>query len=481
MSDSHDDSLSRRLSSLETDLAGISLAGPSAARRRAAQRTRHQVTGGVLAGVTAVALGVLAFSPPEFIATGEPVSPVTGTETPTTAETPSTEQPPTPSVEPSPDVEPSENEGPDTGGGETGSDATSSLMVPPDALLTLDDVIADTSAEWTEVEASGAGLPCLPPIPGNAAATGFETTDGSHIEQFIDPVAGRAEARLEELRAELTECAESGDGHHLIQVWSVAGVGDGGYLMAWSGPPTTPDTQTYVTASLVRTGDFVSAVFHGGPGMDYNGPAQPRQAVLSVERLCRAMGTECPASPEQERLFPEPADDVTGWLTIDDIAEIGLVRISEGSEVMDSGDAGNDTNYGFVGLPRDPYADGAESLEQRTYSDPLEAGGGPIVNQARATFPDAESARAHYDALTAAADQFTQEGDVVTNTGTVSGDGYDGTTWRSENTEFGTVFVYGAAVSGDVVTVVFHGIAEDDVSAEQMQRLVGLAAQRIGG
>lgn len=481
MSDSHDDSLSRRLSSLETDLAGISLAGPSAARRRAAQRTRQQVTGGVLAGVAAVAIGVFAVSPPDFVATGDPVGPVTGT--PTTVETPATEEPSTPPGEPDPD--PSENEGPDTGGGQDGGsgdpgdDGTSSLMVPPDALLTLDDVIADTSAPWSEADPGGSDLPCLPDIPGNAAATAFETDDGSRIEQFVDPVAGGAEARLEELRAELTECAESGGDHHLIQVWSLSGVGDGGYLVVWNGPPTTPDTQTYVTASLVRTGDFVSAVFHGGPGMDYNGPAQPRQAVLSAERLCRAMGAECPASPEQEQLFPEPVGDVEGWLTIDDLAEAGLTTLTQGGEVLDSGDAGGSTDYGFVGLERDPFADGAESLEQRSYSDPLELGGA-ILNQLRATFPDAESARAHYDALVAAAEQPTQPGDVVENTGTVGGDGYDGSTWRLENTEFGTVFPYGAAISGTVVTAVYY-TAEDDLPPEQMRVLIDLAAQRIGG
>lgn len=477
MSDSHDDSLSRRLSSLESDLAGISLSGPAAARRRAAQRTRHQVTGGVLAGVAAVALGVFAISPPDFVASPEPVGPVT--DSPTTEETPAT---PPPSTPPDDTPDPSETESPDGGGqnGTTGNDGAGSLMVPPGALLTLDDVITDTSAPWTEVDAGGSDLPCLPDVPGNAATIAFATDDGSRIEQFIDPVAGGAEDRLEALRAELIECAESGGDFHLVQVWSLSGVGDGGYLVVWNGPPTTPDTQTYVTASLVRTGDFVSAVFHGGPGQDYNGPAQPRQAVLSAERLCRAIGSECPASPEQERLFPEPSDDVDGWLTIDDLAEAGLTALTEGSEVMQSGDAEGDTDYGFVGLERDPFADGAESLEQRTYTDPLEPGG-QLVNQLRATFPDTESARAHYDALASAAEQPTQPGDVVENTGSISGDGYDGTAWVLSNTEFGTSWLYGAAVSGNVVTAVYYGLIDDELSPDQMSRLLELAAQRIGG
>ncbi|TDC46231.1 hypothetical protein E1212_27310 [Jiangella ureilytica] len=466
------------MSSLETDLAGISLSGPAAARRRAAQRTRHQVTGGVLAGVAAVALGVFAISPPDFVASPEPVGPVT--DSPTTGPTTPSEPPSTPPVEPTPD--PSETGSPDGGGqnGSTGNDGTSSLMVPPDALLTLDDVITETSEGWAEAGAGDSWLPCVPGIPSDGVGIAFESAYGSRFEQVVDPIAGGAEDRLEDLRAELTECAESGDDFHLVQVWSLSGVGDGGYLIVWNGPPTTPDTATYVTASLVRTGDFVSAVFHGGPGQDYNAPAQPRQAVLSAERLCRAMGSECPASPEQERLYPEPVSDVDGWLTIDDLAEVGLTALTEGSEVMDSGDAGGATDYGFVGLERDPFADGAESLEQRTYTDPLEPGG-QVVNQLRATFPDAETARAHHDALAAAAEQPTQPGDVVENTGSISGAGYHGTVWVLSNTEFGTSWLYGAAVSGNVVTVVYYGLIDDELSPDQMSHLLELAAQRIGG
>jgi hypothetical protein len=476
VSDSHDDSLSRRLSSLETDLAGISLSGPAAARRRAAQRTRHQVTGGVLAGVAAVALGVFAISPPDFVASPEPAESVTETDTPTTEPTTPTEAPSTPPVEPTPD--PSETESPD--GDQPGNEGTSSLIVPPDALLTLDDVVTETSEDWSEAAAGDSWLPCVPGIPSDGVGVAYESPYGSRFEQLIDPIAGGAEDRLEDLRTELTECAESGDEFHLVQVWSLSGVGDGGYLIVWNGPPTTPDTATYVTASLVRTGDFVSAVFHGGAGQDYNGVAQPRQAVLSAERLCRAMGSECPASPEQERLYPEPVSDIDGWLTIDDLAEAGLTSVTEGSEVMDSGDAG-DTSYGFVGLERDPFADGAQSLEQRLYSDPLEPGGGMNVNQLRATFPDADTARAHYDALVAAAEVPTQPGDVVENTGTVSGDGYDGTTWRLSNTEYGSQWLYGAAISGNVVTVVYYGLIDDELSPERMRGLVEHAAQRIGG
>lgn len=137
-------------------------------------------------------------------------------------------------------------------------------------------------------------------------------------------------------------------------------------------------------------------------------------------------------------------------------------------------------DYGFVGLMRDPFADGAESLERRDYSDPEDIGGAQLA-QFRATFPDAASARAHYDALAAEAEQATQPGDVVENTGTVSGDGYDGTSWQLTNTEYGTSWLYGAAVSGNVVTAVYYGLIGDELTPDQMRQLIDLAAQRIGG
>ncbi|RIQ27103.1 hypothetical protein DY240_10010 [Jiangella rhizosphaerae] len=465
------------MSSLESDVAGISLPGPAAARRRAAQRTRHQLTGGVLAGVAAVALGVFAVSPPDFVASPDPAGSPSDSPTPTAVPTTPTQSPSpsTPPVEPSPD--PSSGESP--GGGEDGG--SDSPTVPAGALLTVDDVENDTSEAWAEVDAGASGLPCVPDIPGDAAAVAYESPYDSHIEQFVDPADGAAEARLEELRDELTGCAESGGDFHLIQVWSLSGVGDAGYLLVWNGPPTTPDTQTYVTASLVRTGDFVSAVFHGGPGQDYNAPAQPRLAVLAIERLCGALGTECPTTPEQERLFPEPTGDLDGWLTTDDLAEAGLEALTDGGQVLDSGDEGGPTGYGYVAFTRDPLADGAELLEQRQYGDPMDPGG-PILIQERATFADAEGARAHYAELVFEANQFSQPGDVIESTGDVSVPGYEAATWRAEGSgEFASVFVYGAAVSENVVTVVYYGVDQVDVPPEQMQQLLERAAQRIGG
>lgn len=480
MADSLDDGLARRLARLESDLTGVTLPGAAAARRRAAQRTRHQVTSGVLAGVAVIAAGVLAISTPEFTASPQPAPPAsdgaTPTATPTTPATP-TDEPTTPPTAPPADPDPSGQQEPDAG---------TELTVPPGALLVLDDVVGDSGVDWAELPPGDSWLPCVPAFPATAAVASFGIGDSARFDHVVEPTEpGAADDRLAAIRDEITACAQGDDQHDLIQVWELAGVGDEAYLLVWRGPPATPDTQTYVTAGLARSGDYVSAIFHGGEGQDYNGVPEPDRTIRAVQRLCDALGTDCPTTPEQHRLYPEPEGDVDGWLTIDDIAEIGLADITEGGEVSDNTDEYGWQEYGHVGLPRDPLADGAESLEHRGYADPMEPGGASL-DELRAHFPDAATARAHYDALVAAADAFTQPGDVIENTGAVSGDGYEGMTWRSES-EYGVVSVYGAVLRDDTVAVVFHVIASHsdglpyDVTPERARLLLDRAGQRLGG
>lgn len=489
MSDNLDDSLSRRLSSLESDLAGISLPGPAAARHRAAQRTRHQVTGGVLAGVAAVALGVFTISPPEFVASPEPVDTPSGISTPTAVPTTPTESPSTPPVEPEPDPDPSEAESPDGGGqnGSTGNDGTSSLVVPPGALIGVDYLLAEhPGSSWAEVPSGNSWLPCAPAFADTAAAVSYEAGGNARFDHTVEPVGpADADERLEGLRQELTDCADSGGDHQLMHVWHLTGVGDEGYLMAWSGPPTTEETATFVTASLVRTDGFVTVVLLGAEGQDYNYPPTPEDAVEAITVLCEVSDIGCPSTPEQEQLYPEPVGNLDGWLTFDDLAEAGLTGLGAGDEVTADGEEYGPEDYGLVFLARSPLADGAQTLERRQYYDPLQP---PDIQltQLRATFPDAASARQHYEQLVAEADGFQQSGDVIENTGGVSGDDYEGMTWRATS-GYGGVFLYGAAIRGAVVTVVEHSITSHsdglpyDVTGEQMQGLVERAAQRIGG
>lgn len=96
-----DDELRQRLFSLGSDLDQVRLPGPRAARKRAAQRTRHQITTGVAAGVAVVAVGGMGLfqvidspnraSPEDFVATApsqEPTTPIPDMTTPIPDTTP---------------------------------------------------------------------------------------------------------------------------------------------------------------------------------------------------------------------------------------------------------------------------------------------------------------------------------------------------------------------------------------------------------
>lgn len=493
---SDDDRLAWRLASLADDLPGPALPGAAAARRRAAQRSRNQVTGGVLASVALVAVGVLISQQPTFTAAPEPVGPATDTATPTAVPTTPSQTPSTtPPTEPTPDPTDVQNpppsqedpDPPNPGGGSNGSegDGTAS-RVPPGALLTLDLLSTEGEVEWVEVPAGDSWLPCGPGFPSTAAAASFETVDLpnriDHVVEGTEP--GAAAARLEQIRQEITTCAETETDHVLDQVWSLTGVGDGGYLMVYKGPPLTEETQIFVTASLVRHGDYITATFAGGEGMDYNFPPDADQAIQAVDLLCAALGTECPSEPERERLYPEALGDLPGWLTVEDIvAAIGVEQIAEGDEPLDYLAESGAQDWGHVGLPGSPEADGTEFFQYRFYSDPLTPGGIGL-DEKIARFPDADAARAHYDELVAAADTVTEPGTEVTNTGSVSGDGYEGGTWRSETLEYESAFVYGVVLRGDTIAAVTHSIdsgTDHDVTPEQMIELMARAGERLAG
>jgi hypothetical protein len=57
-SEDFDDDVSQRLRRLGADTYGIALPGAAAARQRAAQRSRWQIAGIVLAGVSCLGIGI---------------------------------------------------------------------------------------------------------------------------------------------------------------------------------------------------------------------------------------------------------------------------------------------------------------------------------------------------------------------------------------------------------------------------------------
>jgi hypothetical protein len=452
---SFDDELRRHLASLDTDLGPSGLPGAAAARKRGTQRARHQLTAAALGAAAVVAVGALG-----IIQTDPTTAPAPAT---TPSETVTTTAPaPTDSASPQP------------------SDTLPT--VPAGALLTLDDLPGIEEITWAKAPV-GEPFACVPQVPDGAASVSFRNSAESdaRIDQFVELVpGGRAEQRLTELRNTIVDCVETGGAdYRLDETWTVGGVGDETWLARYWAPPRTPDTQTLVLVNITRTGDYVSTVVQGGPAQDANAPADPELAVAAATRLCEAIGEVCVGELTRERLYPEAAADVAGWLGVDDvIAATGLDEITEGSEVRPADDMG----WGLVGLPLDPIAAGALTNETRSYFNTVDPTGDVLVTEVIARFPDEAAARVHYDALAAEADSFQQEGDVVTNTGTISSSGYVGTTWRSENAAVGLAFVYGVVTRGDTVAAVTHSISSyenRDVTPQQMRDLLDRAGQRL--
>lgn len=452
---SFDDELHRQLASLDTDLAG--LPGAAAARKRGTQRTHHQLTVAALGAAAVVAVGALGIV--QLDPTSAPAPATTPSETVTT-----------------PDLTPTASPSPST------PQADTLPTVPAGALLTTEDLPGLQEIDWAEVAASEP-FACAPQVPDGAASVSFRNSAESdaHIDQFIEAVApGQAGARLDTLSSGITECIEAGGSNYrLDETWAVDGIGDETWLARYWAPPRTSDAQTLVAVSITRTGNYVSTVVQGGLAQDANAPADPELATAAATRLCGALGEECVGDITRERLFPEAAAEVAGWLGVDDVvAATGLDEITEASEVRPSDDMG----WGHAGLPLDPIAAGALTSENRSYFNTLDPTGDILVTEVIARFPDAAAARAHYDALAAEADAFQQEGDVVTNTGTFSGSGHVGTTWRSENAAVDLVFVYGVVTRGDAVAAVTHSISgyeNRDVTPDQMRDLLDRAGQRL--
>ncbi len=437
MSDSHDE-LNRQLTSLESDTESARMPGAAAARRRGVRRTRNQVSGSVF-GAAAIAAGFV-------FAVG--VNTQGSTPTPQPAGTPT-------------------------------SNATAA---PPETLLTEDELPGPDGVAWQQTDGPATSFDCAPaPVDANTTETHYVTDDGTQFHQFVES-SSDAERRIEQLRTSTERCASELVGEDenlgLIETWQVDGLGGDAWMAAYFAPMTEPDEfvdTNAVQVRLVRSGDYVSVVVHGGPSQGFVEAMDVQPSTDAATRLCEATGDDCDADPEAERLFPEPVDQLDPWLTVDDVAETtGMEEISEGLKVQTA------DGWNMAGLPSDPVEAGADSVNVRKYVDPQDRTGAS-VDETIARFPDEATAQAHYDEVVNAADSFEQEGTVVERVGTVDGDGYTGVAWRSDDTEFGTEFVYGVVTNGDAVAAVTHTQVQDhEVTGEQISDLLDRAGQRLG-
>lgn len=479
MTDNFDDQLRHRLDALGADVTGTRMAGPDAARRRAAQRSRNQITGSMLAGVAVLAIGVVGVTQDDLFTSPEPAAP-TDTETPTV-------RPTTPDQTDTPDETTDPDPSPD------------GTTIPDDAFITIEDVLGDLPEDeeavlpnWTETDATQTPFDCAPAVPDGAEHVYYENDQDGHFMQFIeetdDPVG-----RLSQLRADLESCVrgfEERDGEQALtrmsQVWAVDGLGDEAWMATYFDEIEEPGDlveTNVVSVRLVRTGNYVTMTISGSPGQDDNANMEPERSVTAAERLCAAVGQDdCAGGVTPRRLDREPIGAIAGWLTVEDVVGItGFDQITEGTEPRGADEDGP-SGWPLAYLPLDPATDGATSFDARTYTNPGELDDIVTLDEVIATFPDDAAARAHYEDMLSAVESHTEGGVTAEVTSSAEGSDYELITWRADDTDVDLSFVFGAVVHGNQVAVIQHSISdfEDrDLTPEQLADLLLRAADRM--
>lgn len=257
--DFNDDDLARRLSSLGDDLGPVRLPGPAAARKRAAQRSRNQVLGSVVAGVM-VAASVVVFRsaavPPE-----------------------NTEPAQTPSETPSVTITASDNPSPEP------------VTISDEALMRAEDIYdewPDTvpDATWAETSVPDTLPECLPDRRFDLVKQiSFTNTDAAagaerQITQTIVRVDDAAD-QFALLRSEISACAESPQG-----VGDILDAGEQAWVVRYVEPS---GEGAWVTISVIQEQDAISLIakreiVHDQPEqVDWVTPAQ------AADRMCDAI------------------------------------------------------------------------------------------------------------------------------------------------------------------------------------------------
>lgn len=376
MTGDFDDDLTRRLSGLSADLDGVSLAGPSAARARAARRNRHQVTGGVLAGVAAVAAGVAIISPPDLTTTPDPAPPASlSTPAPTDPATTTTEV------------------------------ALSAALLTPADLEPLDDAPWSESRDRTDVVCDPAPVLASLSSTVDRAAVTYAASDGNSVRQ--DLVRFGTATSADDLWAEMRSCLPAqgeGDAPVVTDEYRLSGVGDEGWLIRYYTDPAAEDSDA-VTAALVRYQDVVSLTVRTQPRADTVGAElDTGLPVAAAQRMCDTVfGESCVGEPALEDLTgsgptsdpaDDPADEPTGGPTggpADDPTEPAddptaeLLGLADDPMLTDGDLAAVGTATGFVRRPemdvsapyapclQDPAASGADTSLALGFNHDLDA------------------------------------------------------------------------------------------------------------
>ena len=460
MSAEFDSDLRRRLQGLGSEIGPAGLPGPAAARRRARQRARNQAVGAVLGAAVLVGGAVIAVARPTLLTAPEPAGP---------GDIATSSPAPSPSTSPTP------------------TDGTPDSTLPRSVLLQVSDIEPEEEEPigWVESDRPVEPWPCAPVAPATDRVLQrlFVNPAAGRIEHIVEATdEGQAQSRFNEIRDDLVSCVESGAASgadfRLDEIWAVTGVGDQAVLVRYWAPlheDPPGQGQLIVSVSIARSGDAVTTVTRGGFAQDANVPDTSEDAQAAVARLCPVTGGACVTDPDQRRIYPEPASDLPGWLTVADVAEAtGADRIDTVTEVL----AGAPGNFGFICFQSDAAAAGATSVESRTFHDALDPAA-VGVEEVIAWFPSDTAARDHYAAVSAEGDACTAEPSLdVQNTGTVDGGGgMTGTTWHATVAESDSAFLYGVVVNGSAVAYVRLDLPS--AADEDLARVLTLAGEHL--
>ena len=278
------DQLQAGLRALESDLLYVPLAGPEAARRRGRQRTRRHVAG-IAGGLAIVATTGLLGPLDSFSRTGDPspVSPATRVE-----RTPAT---PTPAATPA---------------------------VTEDVLLDAADLVPQDGG-WRATDTPWAGQGPFACAQGSseradeAMLASFAPVDEDRLDQVVEwyHSPGDAEARFDEVRAVVAECASQLDAaiDGLPEFWQLAGVGDAAWVAGYWTSETAGEARRRVEVGVVRTGSAVTHVTWGFLAQDSVEPVVTAATAAAAEKLCAAAGGACVSDPvlEPDAGAPEKA------------------------------------------------------------------------------------------------------------------------------------------------------------------------------
>lgn len=331
--DGFGDDLQRRLRELEPDLFGTRLAGAAAARRRAAQRIRHQVAGTVLAGVAVVAIGtIIAFRP--MIPLARPIG-LADSSTPAPVSNRSQEPEPSGTQSPSAADQATRVQ--------SGNVATT---VPDTALIIGEDVwVADGfDRQWTAAD-SDDRPDCFPSLSHlDAERVQARITDDpdygiqvSHDILLLEPRA--AADAYADIRAQVERCAATSDRQrdgafvtpYLLSKGPVTGVGDEAFLIEYV-TSATEFEYSFVDLGVVRRGNVVAIVARWTVGIDKHHDADYHTVAAAAERMCLATFRQsCVANDAAyQPIGPVPTDEYgplqlaeDPWLTDDDVNPVG--------------------------------------------------------------------------------------------------------------------------------------------------------------